>query len=195
MYFGLHKDKHTNAIFAGLAVSMPVMFFVLYQQLFGPQVVRGILTLFAGPSICAILNFFIVWIVGCCNREEYVPAVTPYTELLATRFQDYRLTAEKITEIMAGTVEPNGYILAIALMLLPLCVPFYSWDAQIGIFPGWALMSFGMIVLCTVVIFMAACSWKPMDNVDGAEDERNAPIELMKLGSKLHIDQNRGGGM
>lgn len=189
MYYGLHGDIHAKAIFHGIVVGMVLLPFVLYAQIFDFRgTFKAIFTLLAGPSFCAIMNLAVVKISNCCQNQEYIPVDNEYTTILADRHGDHRLTTEKIQEIMVGTVEPNGWLLTIAVIMVPLTIPFYTWDAQIGIFPGWALMSFGMILLCTTVIFMAAISWRTKEHEEpllSSGETFIAEIELKKLGSRL----------
>merc|ERR1712150_105316 len=152
----------------------------------GNAVVKAALTLVAGPSLADIVNILVV----LCNRNcvDTDEEETEYAAQLASRFGS-KLTGPKVNDIMIGTVEPNNGLLYIALVMCIFTVPWYSWDAKLGIFPGWAVICGVMTLLTTVVIFMAASTWKPKDNEDGTT--RRLTREMSKLGQSLHIEQTQ----
>jgi len=187
IYYGLWRDFPAKAIFRGIVSGFIALVIVLPLQLF-TEPGRMIFTLIAGPSVAAIINIMVVHCNRCtadADEEE-----TEYSAQLASRY-GAKLTLDKIGDLMIGTVEPNSNLLRIAMVMLLFTVPWYSWEAKFGIIPGWALIVALMTLLCTIVIFMAASSWKPKDNEDGDAEHRQMSKEMSKLGQSMHIDQTQ----
>jgi len=157
---------------------VPAFLFGLYYDVTTLAVTAGIIT--------GILTFLLAWLVGNPLEDFYVPEpnfgavvnvlvlvvvqlvtrgrAPPFDAYGFDRFGD-RITTARITEIMRGTVEPSKCCRFVFLLGLLASIPFYCDlglpDTTAAGFPLWAIIVFSLSLVCALLAFLAALSWRP----------------------------------